>query len=137
MVTPPLHLNCRCAIVPVETVLPGDGTKEGENGADYWLVHYGRLPESYISGGALRALGWRPGKPVRRYAPGRMYAKGVYENKNGHLPSAPWRVWYEADLNYYEGLRNGHRILYSNDGLFFVTYDHYRTFYEIVTGGEA
>ena len=27
--------------------------------------------------------------------------------------------------------RNGHRILYSNDGLIFATYDHYETFYKI------
>ncbi|MBC8529578.1 hypothetical protein H8699_09085 [Christensenellaceae bacterium NSJ-44] len=30
------------------------------------------------------------------------------------------------------GYRNGHRILYSSDGLIFATYDHYNTFYEIV-----
>ena len=34
--------------------------------------------------------------------------------------------------NYYEGKRNGHRVLWSNDGLMFVTYDHYETFYEII-----
>ncbi len=37
-----------------------------------------------------------------------------------------------ADINYYEGKRNKHRILWSNDGLMFVTYDHYETFYEII-----
>lgn len=41
------------------------------------------------------------------------------------------RIWYEADINYTGGFRNGHRIVYSNDGLIFVTYDHYNTFYEI------
>ena len=40
--------------------------------------------------------------------------------------------WYEADINYTSGKRNKQRILYSNDGLIFVTYDHYRRFYEIV-----
>ena len=48
---------------------------------------------------------------------------------------AAGRVWYEADLNYYEGRRNGHRLLFSNDGLFFVTYDHYKTFYELMGEG--
>ena len=57
---------------------------------------------------------------------------GEYENKNGHLPSAPGRKWYEADINYYERHRNNHRIVWSNDGLIFVTYDHYHTFYEII-----
>ena len=41
------------------------------------------------------------------------------------------RVWYEADINYTGGYRNTHRILYSNDGLIFVTYNHYETFYEV------
>ena len=79
----------------------------------------------------LRALGWKSGKPPKRYAPWKMYTRCVYDNDDGHLPSAPGRIWYEADINYYEGRRNGHRILYSNDGLIFATYDHYLTFYEI------
>jgi len=41
------------------------------------------------------------------------------------------RVWYEADINYESGFRNRQRILYSNDGLVFASYDHYHTFYEI------
>ena len=53
-------------------------------------------------------------------------------NRNTHLPQKPGRVWYEADINYYSGRRNGHRLLWSNDGLLFVTYDHYETFLEII-----
>ncbi len=54
---------------------------------------------------------------------GKMYSKGVYNNADGHLPDATGRIWYEADINYYEGRRNGHRVLWSNDGLIFVTYE--------------
>lgn len=61
-----------------------------------------------------------------------MYSRRVYENSDGHLPDAPGRIWYEADINYYDGRRNRHRVLWSNDGLIFVTYDHYSTFYEII-----
>lgn len=57
---------------------------------------------------------------------------GMYYNKNGKLPNALDRVWYEADINYYEGRRNKHRIYFSNDGLIFVSYDHGNTFYEII-----
>ena len=132
---PPLHDRCRCAILPMEAIVPGAATKNGENGADYWLIHYGQLPDYYISEEDLRALGWKNGKPPKKYAPGKMYTGGKYYNSNNHLPSAPGRLWYEADINYYEGHRNGHRILFSNDGLIFVTYDHYQTFYEILIGG--
>lgn len=60
----------------------------------------------------------------------------IFKNKDGKLPEASGRIWYEADINYTGGYRNTHRLLYSNDGLAFVTYDHYATFYEIILGGE-
>ena len=54
-----------------------------------------------------------------------------YINDDGKLPMVNGRKWYEADFDYYGGFRNDCRILYSNDGLIFVSYDHYQTFYEI------
>ncbi len=129
---PPLHNNCRCDIIPMESIEAGNATKNEENGADYWLKHFGGLPDYYISSSDLEKLGWRYGKRPSKFAPGKMYSRGVYENSDGHLPDAPGRIWYEADINYYEGRRNRHRVLWSNDGLIFVTYDHYETFYEIV-----
>lgn len=129
---PPLHNNCRCDIIPMESIEAGNATKNEENGADYWLKHFGELPDYYISSSDLEKLGWRYGKRLSKFAPGKMYSRGVYENSDGHLPDAPGRIWYEADINYYEGRRNRHRVLWSNDGLIFVTYDHYETFYEIV-----
>jgi len=38
------------------------------------------------------------------------------------------RQYYEADLNYQCSNRNADRVIYSNDGLIFVTHDHYQTF---------
>lgn len=132
-VLPPLHKNCRCAIIPTEAIIPGQATNDGRNGADYWVARFGELPGYYISKADIEALDWKPGKSPRKYAPDKMIFGGVYENENGHLPQVPGRIWYEADINYYEGKRNMHRILFSNDGLIFVTYDHYKTFYEINT----
>lgn len=129
---PPVHPNCRCFIEAMRAVIAGQGSKEGLNGADWWLKYEEQLPGYYITEDALKNTGWRRGKSPAKFAPGKMPAMGIYENKNGHLPNAQGRVWYEADLNYYGGHRNGHRILWSNDGLIFVTYDHYRTFWEIV-----
>ena len=129
---PPLHNNCRCDIIPMESVEAGNATKNEKDGADYWLKHFGELPEYYVTKEELIKYGWSDGKKPSKFAPGKMYSKGVYENSDGHLPDAPGRIWYEADINYYEGRRNRHRVLWSNDGLIFVTYDHYETFYEIV-----
>lgn len=55
----------------------------------------------------------------------------IYRNKDGKLPMVDGRIWYEADINYTGGMRNSSRILYSNDGLVFVTYNHYFTFNQI------
>ena len=115
----------------MDAIAPGDATRDGENGADYYLRFYGTLPDYYISRSDLIALGWKSSKPPAKYAPGKMLFGGVYSNKEQKLPSAPGRVWYEADINYYSGKRNGHRIVFSNDGLVFVTYDHGFTFYEV------
>ena len=51
---------------------------------------------------------------------------------NGHLPFKLGRSWCEADINYTYGFRGVERILFSNDGLIFVTHDHYLTFCEII-----
>ena len=44
-----------------------------------------------------------------------------YKNRDGRLPDAPGSVWYEADFDYTGGYRDDCRLLYSNDGLIFVT----------------
>ena len=128
---PPLHPNCRCVVEPMAAVAVGVGTKDGAYGADWWLRNHGVLPANYISEADLRSLGWDNGESPAKYMQGKMATMGEYLNKNGHLPQAPGRVWREADINYYSGKRNGHRIVWSNDGLIFVTYDHYRTFIEV------
>lgn len=65
--------------------------------------------------------------------PGRMIGGDVFYNDKNKLPDAVGRVWYEADFNYVSGWRNDYRVLYSNDGLIFITYDHYKTFYELLS----
>lgn len=129
---PPLHFGCRCVIIPIDAVEAGNATAYGKGGADWWLKHYGVLPQHYISKEELYRLGWTEGERPSKFSAGKMLFSGVYENSDGHLPQKPGRIWYEADINYTPGRRNLHRILWSNDGLIFVTYDHYETFYEII-----
>ena len=64
--------------------------------------------------------------------PFKMIGGDIFHNKAKKLPEAAGRIWYEADINYTSGYRRTERILFSNDGLIFVTYDHYMTFVEIV-----
>ena len=88
---------------------------------------------SYVINGLEKgwALGWKKNDKPSKFAPGKMLGKDVYKNDDRKLPVKPGRIWYEADINYVEGYRGPSRILYSNDGLIFVTYDHYKTFYEV------
>lgn len=129
---PPVHERCKCKLVTLRAIEAGNATANGINGADYYLKYNGELPDYYINDEELSELGWRPGKRISSFAPGKMYTKGVYDNSDKHLPDREGRIWYEADINYTPGKRNKHRVLWSNDGLIFVTYDHYITFYEIV-----
>jgi len=132
---PPLHEYCRCTQPDVETKTAGKATDNSINGADYWLYYFKKLPEYYVSFSEARALGWNPEEGnLAEICPGMMIARGRFRNSKGLLPAAPDRIWYEADINYQNGYRGKERILYSNDGLLFVTYDHYETFYEIVGG---
>ena len=126
---PPLHPHCRCEIEKLKAIYAGEATTKLKNGADWWMKYFGELPDYYISINEAKKAGYKSylGN-LSIVAPGKMLAKGKYMNRNGHLPSAPGRVWYEADINYSTGYRGVERILFSNDGLIFVTYDHYQTF---------
>ena len=55
---PPLHPNCRCKIKSMEAVIAGEGTKDGQNGADYWVKYIADLPDYYITRDELLSLGW-------------------------------------------------------------------------------
>lgn len=131
-VEPPLHEYGRCTIEPMDAVRVGEATMHGMAGADWVLRQTGELPNYYVPINAAKNAGWDRGKWPSNFIPGKMIGGERYENKNGHLPDAPGRVWYEADINYETGKRNSYRIVYSNDGLMFASYDHYKTFCEII-----
>ena len=115
----------------METIAAGTATINGTYGADWTLKHTGKLPAYYVDKSQVLQKGWKPGKQPSNFVPDKMIAAGIYKNRNNHLPQIPGRIWYEADINYKSGKRNTQRIVWSNDGLIFVTYDHYETFYEI------
>ena len=127
-----LHPNCRCVMEKLQVLYAGTATNDGVRGADWYLRNYGKLPNCYITKENAQELGYKSylGN-LSKVAPGRMLFKGIYQNRNRHLPTTPTRTWYEADINYKSGFRGTARILFSNDGLIFVTYDHYCTFIEI------
>ncbi len=131
--SPPVHLRCRCKIETMDAIEAGFATLDGADGADWQLKTVQHLPDYYLTKEEAEAIGWirRKGN-LNKVAQGKMIGGDRYFNKNGHLPSDLGRIWFEADIEYETGYRGDNRILYSNDGLIFVTYDHYQTYIEII-----
>lgn len=129
---PPIHNNCRCRIKKLRATNAGQGTQNGKNGADWYLKHLKKLPDYYVTYNQLAQAGWKKGKTPDQYFPNTMLTAGIYENYEKRLAHKDGRIWREADINYVNGKRNECRIVWSNDGLIFVTYDHYLTFIEII-----
>ncbi|MBQ8145790.1 MAG: ribonuclease [Clostridia bacterium] len=116
----------------MRTKASGTATNLGLNGADAHLKTFQKLPDYYVSREDAEDAGWVNWRGnLDKVLPGKMIGGSIYQNRDGKLPTTGGRIWYEADINYDGGYRNNDRILYSNDGLIFVTYDHYKTFYEI------
>lgn len=130
---PPIHPNCRCELEYIFAIMSGTATMNGMLGADAWVKNYKELPEYYVKKSNAEQIGWKPWQGnLRDFGSKATIGGDVFKNTKKMLPVEKRRIWYEADMNYTGCFRNGHRILYSNDGLLFVTYDHYRTFYEIL-----
>lgn len=126
------HDNCRCFCDRSRTIQAGTATVNGIDGADYMVKNEGNLPEGYVHKKEAKKKGWIAKKRnLWRVLPGANLYE-THRNSLGKLPSASGRIWYEADINYHGGERNAQRLLFSNDGLIFVTYDHYQTYFEIV-----
>ena len=87
-----------------------------------------RLPPRYVTKRAAERLGWHPGGDLCRVAPGDEIGGDRFYDRARRLPRAPGRRWREADLDEHCGRRGAHRLIWSDDGLTFVTVDHYRSF---------
>ncbi|MBC8952691.1 ribonuclease domain-containing protein [Xenorhabdus sp. PB62.4] len=96
--------------------------------ADYLRQHH-TLPDYYITKKQARRLGWnaREGN-LCEILPGRAIGGDRFANRENKLPTEAGRHWFEADVNYQCGHRGSDRLLYSNDGLIYLTVDHYNSF---------
>ena len=96
-----------------------------------YLVAYGELPPNYITKDEARDLGWQGGS-VEDYLDGAAIGGDRFGNYEGQLPEAKGRTYTECDIDtdgY--GSRGSRRLVFSNDGLFFYTHDHYEHFDEV------
>ena len=96
-----------------------------------YLEVYGELPPNYITKSEARELGWEGGS-VEAYLEGAAIGGDRFGNREGLLPEADGRSYTECDIdtNGYSS-RGSRRLVYSNDGLYFYTSDHYESFTEV------
>lgn len=111
------------------------GTTEKANPLVDSLRDTGKLPDNFVSKDLAIEKGWRPGKALENYVPGGQIGGDIYQNTTKLLPEVPGRVWREADVGLIGDMSRakqpGTRLLYSNDGLLYITTDHYKTMHFI------
>ncbi|MBO5428366.1 MAG: ribonuclease [Peptococcaceae bacterium] len=133
-----IGLLCGCgaddvAIIDTErTTLAEDGSYTSPDDVAEYLHFYGHLPDNFITKNEARNLGWdsQVGN-LDEVAPGMSIGGDTFGNREGLLPKADGRKYYECDVNYEGGYRGEERIVYSNDGLIFYTDDHYKSFEQL------
>lgn len=91
----------------------------------------GELPSNYVTKDTAMGNGWKAGKALNNNMPGGQIGGDVFKDRDNILPSSPGRIWHEADIGLDSKMSRsnqpGTRLLYSTDGLLYITTDHYKT----------
>ena len=97
-----------------------------------YIHTFGHLPDNFLTKSQAESLGWVNSKGnLWDVAPGCSIGGDKFGNREGLLPKAEGRQYYECDVNYEGGYRGGERIVFSNDGLVFYSQDHYSNFTQL------
>lgn len=93
-----------------------------------YLDTFDELPVNYITKDEARSLGWTGGTP-ERYLEGSAIGGDRFGNREGVLPKGNYT---ECDLNTNGASERGaERLVFSSDGHYYYTQDHYKTFDEV------
>ena len=118
---------------PTKTPTPtpaidSDGWYYSKDDVALYIHTYGKLPSNFITKDEAEKLGWTGGS-VQKYKKGAAIGGTYFGNYEGLLPKKNGRKYYECDIDTDgKSSRGAKRIIYSNDGLIYYTYDHYETF---------
>lgn len=113
-----------------------DGTYSSKEEVATYIHEFGHLPSNFITKKEAQELGWdnKEGN-LWEVAPGKSIGGDKFGNREGLLPEKTGRKYYECDIDFEGGFRNGKRIVFSDDGLIYYTEDHYESF-ELLYGEE-
>ena len=96
-----------------------------------YLEVYHELPPNYITKDKAKALGWEGGS-VEKYKEGAAIGGDYFSNRERKLPPADGRSYTECDIDTHGyNSRGSKRLVFSNDGLYFYTSDHYKSFSQV------
>lgn len=96
-----------------------------------YLDTYGKLPGNYITKNEAKALGWEGGS-VEKVAPDKAIGGDYFGNYEKLLPEAPGKEYRECDIDTHGYKdRGSRRLIFSNDGHYYYTKDHYDSFEEV------
>jgi predicted small lipoprotein YifL len=129
---------------PTPDPTPEPAPKLDEDGYYYdvesvalYITQYGKLPSNYITKNEARDLGWEGGTP-EQFKPGSAIGGDYFGNYEGLLPKAQGRKWTECDIDTNgKNSRGAKRLIFSNDGLFYYTDDHYESYTQLVVTEEG
>ena len=94
-----------------------------------YLHSFEELPPNYITKSEAKDLGWDGnGNHLWQLSYGFCIGGDKFGNREGILPKAKGRQYYECDVNFDDGKRGAERLVFSNDGLIYYTADHYNSF---------
>ncbi len=122
---------------PTEEAIAEDKSYSSKEEVAEYIHLYGHLPPNYITKKEAQELGWVASKAnLWEVAPDMSIGGDRFGNREGLLPSAKGRKYYECDIDFDGGYRNAKRIIFSNDGLIYYAEDHYESF-ELLYGEES
>lgn len=93
-----------------------------------YLDKFGHLPDNFITKDEAEDLGWSGGS-VDKYQKGAAIGGDYFGNYEGILPKNT--KYHEADIDTYKAKRGSKRLIYSKDGRYYYTEDHYESFDEL------
>lgn len=98
-----------------------------ENTVITYVKQNHQLPDYYITKNEAKKSGWNPSQGnLCEVLPGKAIGGDYFGNREGKLPKG--MKYFEADVNYNCGNRNGDRIVFTKNGEIYLTKDHYKSF---------
>ena len=118
-----------------EPAIDYDGVYTSKEDVALYLWTYGELPRNFMTKNEARKLGWSGGG-LDDYAQDMCIGGDTFGNREGLLPEGDYT---ECDLNTLgEDSRGAERLVFSDDGRYYHTEDHYESFTEVwIENGEV